>query len=389
MDTLTSEVMCGRGCSGSGDLRAARFLASEFARLGMHPFNGEYCQPFSLQINTYQDSIHVAADSEWLDPGNDFVVLPYSPTAEGTYELTWFLSDSSGKPNPPEETGLTDLTGKVIITDLEEKEFCDSALQAAGIIFILPPERDVWWHVAQAGEVKDYFALRVRSGSIPEGTKTVTVSWRNQFYPDYKTQNVIGYLPGKARPGRFLVVTAHYDHLGAMGQVVFPGAHDNASGTSMMLDLARYFSTPEHRPDLSVAFMAFGAEEAGLLGSMHYIGHPLFPMDSISFLVNLDMVGSGSEGIMVVNGKVHSQEFSRLEELNRRHDYLVSVRSRGEAANSDHFPFHASGVPAFFIYTLGPECTEYHTIHDTPEKVPFTEYESFFKLLTGFIETFR
>src|SRR5690606_24991792 len=98
---------------------------------------------------------------------------------------------------------------------------------------------------------------------------------------NYQTQNVIGFLPGKSKRDSFVVFSAHYDHLGRVGEAYFPGANDNASGVSMLLELASYYAVPENKPEYSIVFMAFGAEEAGLIGSKFYVNHPLFPLKSI------------------------------------------------------------------------------------------------------------
>jgi Zn-dependent M28 family amino/carboxypeptidase len=102
-------------------------------------------------------------------------------------------------------------------------------------------------------------------------------------------------------------------------------------------------------------------------------------------VINLDLVGSGSEGIKVVNGTVFQNAFQQLKEINSYHHLLVDVRARGEAANSDHYPFYTAGVKSFFIYTLGDESGEYHTINDLPQNVPYTVYNQLFTLLTLFI----
>ena len=82
--------------------------------------------------------------------------------------------------------------------------------------------------------------------------------------------------------------TAHYDMIGSFGEGnYFPGASDNGSGTAMVLDLARHFSSGR-KPFYSVAFMLFSGEEAGLLGSTHYVDHPLFPLERIKLVINLD-----------------------------------------------------------------------------------------------------
>ncbi len=200
----------------------------------------------------------------------------------------------------------------------------------------------------------------------------------------YTSQNVIGYIPGKIEPDSFIVISAHYDHLGRMGKdTYFPGANDNASGTAMLLELANYYSS--HQPDYSIAFMAFGAEEAGLIGSSYYVGHPLFPLNQIKFMVNLDLVGTGDEGMTVVNGVMLADEFNLLTKINEQKGYLSKVNKRANAPNSDHYFFATKGVKAIFIYTLGG-IKAYHDVYDGAETLPLTKFKELFGLLTDFIE---
>jgi Zn-dependent M28 family amino/carboxypeptidase len=165
----------------------------------------------------------------------------------------------------------------------------------------------------------------------------------------------------------------------------FPGANDNASGVAMMLDLARHFSAPENKPECSIAFIAFTGEELGLLGSKHYTGHPLFALGKIKVMVNMDIVGTGDEGITVVNGSVFQGEFDRLVALNDSLDLLPEIKPRGNAANSDHHWFSENGVKAFFIYTRGG-ISAYHDIYDRPETLPLTEYEDLWRLLVALVD---
>jgi Zn-dependent M28 family amino/carboxypeptidase len=201
---------------------------------------------------------------------------------------------------------------------------------------------------------------------------------------------VLAFIAGSAQPDSFLVLTAHYDHLGRQGrEVLFPGANDNASGTAMLLELAAWYAQPRNRPRYSIAFMAFGAEEAGLVGSAFYTQHPLFPLSHIRFLVNLDLLGAGDEGLMVVNGRILEQEFNLLHQLNTRHHYLPLIKGRGKAANSDHYHFTEKGVPAFFFYTLGGPAA-YHDPQDLAATLPLSGFtgvfwliKDFFKVLSG------
>src|SRR5690606_6331238 len=142
-----------------------------------------------------------------------------------------------------------------------------------------------------------------------------------------------------------IVFSAHYDHLGNIDTTYFPGANDNASGVSVLLNLMQYCKT--HPLKYSVAFYFFTAEEIGLLGSEYYVKHPLFPLSRIKFLINLDLMGGGSEGIMVVNGKIFEKEFELLQKINEDLQLHLNIKARGKAQNSDHYWFSENGVKCF------------------------------------------
>jgi Iap family predicted aminopeptidase len=201
----------------------------------------------------------------------------------------------------------------------------------------------------------------------------------------YQSQNVVGYVPGKKYPDEFIVISAHYDHLGRMGkETYFPGANDNASGTTLMLELAHHYALPENQSDYSVAFMAFGAEEAGLIGSRYYTEHPLFPLNQIKFMINLDLLGTGEEGMMVVNGTRLPEAYDLLTKINSEKNYLPKLQKRDNAPNSDHYFFTRKGVKAVFIYLMGgPKF--YHDVYDRPETLPLTKFKETFGLIRDFV----
>lgn len=155
----------------------------------------------------------------------------------------------------------------------------------------------------------------------------------------------------------------------------------------MMLDMASYFARPEMRKELkySIIFISFGGEEAGLLGSHYFVEHSAVELSKVKFMINMDLMGNGQDGMMVVNGSVYKQEYDKLVALNNRGKYLKEIKSRGKAANSDHYWFSEKGVPAFFFYLLG-DYPYYHDIYDTPEKPTLKGYTGAFKLITEFVK---
>ncbi|MBW8051124.1 MAG: M20/M25/M40 family metallo-hydrolase [Cytophagales bacterium] len=227
-----------------------------------------------------------------------------------------------------------------------------------------------------------------KRNDMSDQVKKIKVRFRvdAELIENYQSQNIIGFIKGKEVPDTFLVFSAHYDHLGMMGNdVYFPGANDNASGVAMLLELARYYAMPGNEPHCSIVFIAFGGEEAGLAGSKYYTQNPLFPLRRIKFLINLDLMGTGQEGMTVVNGTIFNKEFEKLMKINQQRNYLPQIKKRGEAANSDHFFFTEKGVPSFFFYTLGNP-KHYHDIYDIPETLPLTGFEGIFKLILDFVE---
>ncbi len=388
VDTLTSQSMYGRGYVNDGNRIAADFIKKEYRKTKLKHFGNDYFQPFTMPMNTFSDTIDVFVDENRLVPGKDFVLYSSSPSVDETFQMIWALKDTAGNLIFPPDMDLSGLSEMVLVTDANPRKFDYKKYKAKGYVFLR--EGTVWWHVSDGGSVLPYFRLLIAKDKIFPQNKILKIKAVNKFYEAYPTQNIIGYVKGKVHPDTFLIFTAHYDHLGQMGsEASFPGGNDNASGTAMLLDLARYYSDKHNRSDYSVVFIAFSGEEAGLLGSMYYVSHPLFALSQIKFLINIDMVGSGSDGIKVVNGSVFKDEFDRMVKLNDDKQYLKKVSPRGSASNSDHFPFYDVGVPSFFIYTLGDECKEYHNIYDTPENVPYTEYDDLFRLLTDFIGSFR
>jgi Zn-dependent M28 family amino/carboxypeptidase len=236
---------------------------------------------------------------------------------------------------------------------------------------------------------KPYPSFQVLSTAFEAKPKRVFIDLESKFIPNFTTSNVIGYLPAakKAKKKPYLLVTAHYDHLGKMGKnTFFPGANDNASGVGMLLYLAQMLSL-QHDPNYNYVFIAFGAEEAGLVGSRYFVEHPLFELKQIKFLLNTDIMGSGEEGITAVNATLFKTEFEKLTQINLEGNYIAQVKSRGPAANSDHYFFTEKGVPAFFVYTMGPN-KHYHDIEDKAEALSYAAFEPLAQLLLQFMRSF-
>lgn len=399
VDTLASQSMSGRGYVNDGNRIASDFIAEEMQRIGLKGFPDGYFQPFTMPINTFPGSVEFAVNEINLKPGVDFIVSASSPTITGNYKIKELNPKLFTKTTKLVKLKGRDYTGVLLLIDKslipkENHTLVDSLvrtnfLESAGFIILSAKDR-LLFSVSTGFKQKSFPVFEVLKSAIPKKPKTASVCIEAVFHPAMSVRNVVGFIPGTEFPDSFLVFSAHLDHLGMMGKkVIFPGANDNASGVAMMLDIARHFSQPENQPKFSMAFIAFSGEEAGLNGSDFYVKHPYFPLSQIFFLINLDMVGTGSEGITVVNGKTFKAQFERLVRINSENEYILTVTPRGESCNSDHCPFYKKGVPAVFIYSLGKEYKEYHNIYDRSDRVPFTEYEDIFRLLRDYVNTCR
>ena len=355
INKLTSKEFAGRGYVNKGIETAATYLNNVYKDHSLKPFKKKhsFSQFFTSPINTFPAKMIVIADGKELIPGVHYIVSPESKGIMGGFML--FEKDSLN----------------YLATDLKRE-----------VPLTIKKVKKLTWSVAR--NVADYTEIEVLKDSFPKGIKNIDVIIENKLEPAYKMQNICGYIKGKTKPDSFIVFTAHYDHLGMMGnKTYFPGANDNASGVSMLLSLMDYYTV--NKPNYSVAFICFAGEEAGLLGSKFYTENPLFPLNKIKFLINMDLLGTGDEGITIVNATEFKPEFELLKSINEKNNYLKLIKPRGKAANSDHYWFTEKGVPAFFIYTMGG-ITAYHDVFDVSKTLPLTEFSDVKKLLIEFVK---
>jgi hypothetical protein len=197
----------------------------------------------------------------------------------------------------------------------------------------------------------------------------------------FKTQypsatNLIGFIPGTQDANRFLVVSAHYDHLGVRNGRLYPGADDNASGVSAMLAIAAYMKA--HPPLHSVVFAAFDGEELGLRGARAFMQALPFPKAQLVANLNLDMVSRNDNGRIFAAGTSYSPSLKPLVEqvamrstvkvmLGHDRSALVAGNVEDWTDSSDHGPFHDAGIP--FLYFGVEDHDDYHQPSDTVEHI--------------------
>ena len=391
LDILAGSSMKGRGYVGKGGEKAAHYLNGLYIDFGLQSFyeEGDYLQEYSFPVNTFPNKVFLKLQRKQLKPGADFIVHAGSKgytcrnkkmvtlnLGKMKDSLEWVMLQKTFKQDKAYFLQDADTVVKYVYNS--SRKF---AKELSRGLFIIPQHGKLTWTVAT--ETIPATIFYVEDSVLPPNIKKVTVKLDQQFLPNFKNNNVIGYVNGTAFPDSFIVFTAHFDHLGMMGnRAVFPGANDNASGTSLMLYMANYFA--KHPQQYSIAFMAFSGEEAGLLGSKFYTNNPLFPLKKIRFLINLDMAGEAINGITVVNATEQKKAFQTLKKINEDFHFLSKINERGQTQNSDHFHFSDHGVPAIFIYANGTK-PYYHDVFDQAKEVTFDGVDGMIDLLKEFV----
>jgi hypothetical protein len=397
VEDLSAPNFNGRGYYKKGVNKAGKYISNEMKDMGLQSFEKNFAQYLSYDVNVFSHNTYVELDGQKLVAGDEYFVGASSPKIKGDFNVVYFDSITYSDTSIfKEKTANLDLSSSFLTIDfsiLKDSKIRwfyvnlirNNTLNAVG--YIERNSGSLSWSVRNYQD--SYPTIKIQKDAFPDNVKTISIDIKPKLVTNYKTNNVIGYVPASAPTDEYIVFTAHYDHLGHMGKEMYiPGAQDNASGTAMVLDLARYYS--QNPSKYNIAFMLFTGEEAGLYGSIYYVTHPYFPLKKIKTVINLDMVGTGDDGITIVNGKADGYEaiFSNMESINLRNEYFTILKARDESANSDHYPFHAMGTKAIFIYTMGGE-TYYHNPKDKPETLTFTGYVALFNLLTDFVHSYE
>ena len=193
-----------------------------------------------------------------------------------------------------------------------------------------------------------------------------------------EVKNVIGVLEGEGpHADETVVFGAHYDHLGRGGfssgsllegsNEIHNGADDNASGTCALMEVARFFGHQAKKPPRRLVFIAFTGEEEGLVGSVHYVKEPIFPLAKTVAMINLDMVGRLNEERLTVYGLGTSDHFKELiERTTKSHHFHLIPKPEGFGP-SDHSSFYGKKIPVLFFFT-GTH-SDYHRPTDDWDKI--------------------
>ncbi len=206
---------------------------------------------------------------------------------------------------------------------------------------------------------------RLNQASSSQATQTdrfASLHWKTTT-EDGILVNVVGMVPGTGT--ETVIIGAHRDHFGQPGGILFPGADDNASGTAVILEVARALSKAEPRPSRTILFVSFSGEERDLLGSRLYTSRPVVPLNSTKAMINIDHAGVGNGRLTV---GVTGLEKEVLQEVGKTAGIHEKLDLYGFFPGGDHVPFKEAGVPTVTVVSGGVH-PHFHQPSDTAETI--------------------
>ncbi|HCL82550.1 MAG TPA: peptidase M28 [Chitinophagaceae bacterium] len=420
----------GRETATPGQHQAAAYIENYFKSLGLQPGNKD---SFQLTYPVYQDSllsarIRINGDSFELYKDFDISLTNIYNVSFGVSEVVFAgygLSDSLRD----DYKGLN-TAGKIVLvlnsyppgylkSQVNRKKFNPFAKQDAaqkhGAVAVFIIQEDFPHHsIEDKGKMyRKYFIPQVRPNSFyiseqmarilmgadydrlkntgPQPKTYQTEVWLSILKQTTMLQSsdVLGYLEGSDLRDQLLVISAHYDHLGKKGSVIYFGADDDGSGTVSLLELAAAFAKAREAgkgPRRSILFLANSGEEKGLWGSEYYTDHPLFPLDKTTADLNIDMIGrkdparkqgdSNNYVYIIGDDKLSSELHPISVGMNKKYTGLELDYKFNDPKDplriyyrSDHYNFARKGVPIIFYFD-GIHA-DYHQPTDTPDKINY------------------
>lgn len=417
LDRLTSEEFGGRHTGDRGFTDAARWVAGMFEEWGLQPADEEhgYMLPFPVQygiINDASMSVFLVDEEQEsgyrevvLEPERGFLPLLYSDTGDRTAEVVFIGWGIHAPDLGYDDYFGVDVEGKFVMCFRGTPDPRDRRYQvhdehrtrmqrakdegALGLIYIYEepianPNGDwiedftpvkISYNAADmllaekgftAADLRSDLMKYKRPISFPLKSK-VRIHVDSDHFPDATGYNVAGYIEGSnhSLADEVVVVGAHLDHCGTHMGLMFPGADDNASGSSVVIEIARAFAVNNIQPARSVMFVLFGGEEMGLIGSRYLVDNFPERFTTITGMINFDMVGAG-DGTFCGYSEGHTDLRENVEKNDVHIQTVQTYREIGDIGvrGSDHAAFHIRGIPVLYFVSNGPHL-RYHTTGDT------------------------
>jgi hypothetical protein len=411
---IASPEMEGRETGTAGQRKAAAYIENYFKTIGLQPGNGE---GYQMYYNLYQDSLISAAievNGKTYELDKDFTAG--ANNMQATMKLSEVVLVSAGTA-ATDAFKNTEIGGKLVMvlgamspnlyTQLSKK--APAAFLTIGADFpkknapsrngrqsirgframITPATFTISENLAKAIAGNKYDSVKA-STTLVHTVKADVMLDVKKATNTAQASNVLGVLPGTDLKDEYVVISAHYDHLGIRNGVLYPGADDDGSGTVGVLELAEAFVKARKEgkgPRRSILFLANSGEEKGLLGSEYYTDHPVYSLEKTTVNLNIDMICRSDPDrkpdtlnyIYVVGDDKLSTDLKIISEAqNKKYTKLVLDYKYNDPNDkeriyyrSDHYNFARYGVPIIFYYD-GMLRPDYHRPTDTPDKINYS-----------------
>ena len=391
IEYLSSDKLEGRRAGTTGESLAADFIANKFKEIGLLPKGAEdsYFQPFSISDGRQiLPDTYLSVNNQVLTPGIEFFPLSNSKQsatikAQVSPSLTendqpWLIDIADDLDNNKENPHF-DVSNLInsLITKSKDKG-------ASSVIFFNSGDIDdhISFDEKDRSENTIIPALYITKNAVKTYLQDLNSTYDLQFNvaigPKIRhSKNIIGYIDNKAQ---FTVVLgAHFDHLGygedgnsmlrTGERLIHNGADDNASGTAALIELAFLLNKSKSK-QFNYLFIAFSAEELGLNGSKYFSENPTISLNTVNYMINMDMVGrmNDSTRVITIGGYGTSPSWKPLIDNIKDNPFVIKYDSSGTGP-SDHTSFYRKDIPVLFFFT-GLH-TDYHKPSDDADKINY------------------
>lgn len=419
---LASPEMQGRETGTEGQRKAAEYLKQQFQRIGIAPANnGKYEQFYPLYKDTLLDaSVNISGNSYQF--GKDFTAMTNNTitTKQFFSEVVYMSKIDTTK----------DIRGKAVVlmstqalqNPRNNELFKLYNRQPAAILFVQanidkqPSPRSGRMSLNLYKARQSPLIVRI-SESMGEAilkadfakakektleTKTVATELMLSFNKESlvsSASNILGMIEGTDKKDEWIIISAHYDHIGMNNGKVNPGADDDGSGTVGVLEIAEAFTKAKAAgkgPRRSILFLIVSGEEKGLWGSDYYTNHPVYPLEKTSLDINIDMIGRKDDNLKSLDSNNHvyligddklSSDLPRfVDSINNLYIKIITDRKYNDLKDpnrlfyrSDHYNFAKKGIPIVFFFDGIHK--DYHKPSDTPDKINYDLQERRTKLV--------
>jgi hypothetical protein len=438
---LASPELQGRLGGSEGYYKAADFIAGEFKSLGLKPIGGDgYFQNFSIEYNEITGpcgftKINDDGSTKNYKLGDDYVCRGFTGSGKLFAEVVFVGYGFSFPDKGFDDYKDIDVKDKIVMMfkqtpgwklgedswnqSLRYRAGIANSKGAVGIIFVSKPndsnpqkpigstmdgegeqlENFPMIHIdlPVAGEIfgksgKNLKALQseIDDTKLPKSFSTnqsVKIEVNAKYDKSRKTMNVAGLLEGSdpLLKNEYLIIGAHLDHVGGQaGEIYFPGANDNASGSASVLEIARTFVNSGIKPKRSILFILFSNEESGLNGAKFYSENPLVPVENTVAMFNNDCIGHG-DSIQIGNGKSAPQLWQLTRSIDSVYTKSMIMRT-WNGGGADAEPFHRKGIPCLYFVTYF-SYNHLHLMSDKPESLNPDLFEKVCKL--GYMSAYK